>query len=298
MNDLDLVRLLGAEVPITDDLARLQARSRLRTLIDRETRVGTARSTERRRRRRASTLFTAAAALMLVAVFAVLPRGADYATADELFSDLSSVAERGSADPESTGEFFYTKSERATEQGEGAGSILVEGVREIWIARDGSGRIRDQSGDEVFQPGELPFIDTDNLPADADALLRMLRGGEVFGGAPPSDVDLLADIGSLLAETHPRPELRASLLDAAGRIPGVELVGDRTDAAGRAGIAVASADPTRRIELIFDPESAALLERSAVRAGDGEGQPDRLEYRITYEESGVVETVDERPVVP
>ena len=292
MNDLDLVRLVGQQIPPTDEESRQRARSRLMELVEAEAR-GAGRVPDIGRRWPRAAILGVAATLILIGILMVLPRGSGYATADELFADLRGVAVDGTSEPVGPSEFLYTRFEQVTEHGDGAGSTLIEGTREIWIARDGAGRIRDGSGDEVFQAGELLFIDTDALPADPDTLEAMLRQGEVFGGTPPTEVDLLADIGSLLAESHPRPELSAALFQVAGRIPGVELVGDRTDALGRKGIAVALADTRRRAELVFDPDSARLLERSAVRFGDN--GTEHLEYRITYERSGVVDSVEDLP---
>jgi hypothetical protein len=56
---------------------------------------------------------------------------------------------------------------------------------------------------------------------------------------------------------RPAPAVQAAVLEAVSRIPGVTLVPEATDAAGRHGVAVARTGDNYRQELIFDPKTYA-----------------------------------------
>jgi len=73
--------------------------------------------------------------------------------------------------------------------------------------------------------------------------------------------------GELLRESYLPPAQRAALFRAVKLIPGVELVAQATDAAGRSGVGVGFVDPKRgtREQLIFAPDTYRYLgERSFV----------------------------------
>ena len=69
------------------------------------------------------------------------------------------------------------------------------------------------------------------------------------------------------------PELTSALYRAAAKIPGVMLVDDATDAAGRHGVAIARLDETRgaRSEWIFDRKTFAYLGERTVQMLDVDG---------------------------
>ena len=69
------------------------------------------------------------------------------------------------------------------------------------------------------------------------------------------------------------PELTSALYRAAAKIPGVMLVDDATDAAGRHGVAIARPDETRgaRSEWIFDRKTFAYLGERTVQMRDVDG---------------------------
>ena len=168
-------------------------------------------------------------------------------------------------------------------------NALVPSVREIWIARDGSGRIRERSGKPVFLtaadraawlaagrpvieksgtaddrygPGGLHFEDLSSLPTDPKRLAETLRQRAALTDVPV-DVETFVIVGDLLRETIGPPAVRAALYQVAASLPGVQLVGRVTDPAGRAGIAVAMTSDYSgglvRHELVFDPRTSALL---------------------------------------
>jgi hypothetical protein len=95
------------------------------------------------------------------------------------------------------------------------------------------------------------------------------------------------------------PPLPATLYEVAARIPGVQLVGAVRDPAGRRGVAVALVDEQGiRSELVFDPETSALLaERDvlAERVPKPDAAPGTMIGHTTYLETAVVGSTSERP---
>jgi hypothetical protein len=197
------------------------------------------------------------------------------------------------------GQYAYTKSEGAyLNQQDRFGHFwgaLVRTTREIWIAPDGSGRIRQHSDTPVFLgPGDrarwkaagsppltelsetydrrfgrgglAPPLDIDGLRHDE--LLRLAADPNGLASAiralaeknsNPLGYEMLTIVGDILGESAAPPRLRASLYQVAATIPGIELVGTVKDRAGRTGVAVAANRDDLRHELIFDPKTAALL---------------------------------------
>lgn len=215
---------------------------------------------------------------------------------------LSALAEVAAAQPaEQTAPvagYRYTRSEGAhlvTVAGPNAPSfsVLVPRTRELWIAPDGSGRLRETAGQPIFLgerdrarweaagrpqvvftynrdfgPGELRYEDLSDLPTDPAALAAVIRQRATLPSGPPVDVEMFVIVGDLLRETAAPPALRAALYRVAARIPGVELVGSVTDRAGRRGVAVAKTTShfggKQRMVLIFDPATSALLAEERV----------------------------------
>jgi hypothetical protein len=182
-------------------------------------------------------------------------------------------------------------------------SVLVPREREIWIAPDGSGRIRESAGrprflsdaqraawvaagspqlpplaratNETFAASELHYFRSAHLPTDPKALRGLIEARKIPGiHEPPGEADTFEAIGEMLRETDLRPALRAAIYEVAAELPGVELLGEVRDPAGRRGVGVAFTDRRRgnRHELIFDPANSALLgEREVVVGGWSKG---------------------------
>jgi len=89
-------------------------------------------------------------------------------------------------------------------------------------------------------------------------------------------------VGDLLRESPASPALRKALWEVAARIPGVTLVGNVTDAAGRAGVAVRRGDQG----YTFDPETGRLLEESVGSSTAVAEAPGGSLYRATYLDQG------------
>jgi hypothetical protein len=207
-------------------------------------------------------------------------------------------------------------------------SVLVPHIREIWIAPDGSGRLLVKSGeprflgprdeetweaagrpeldrpgmsDESFGPGGLSYTNFSEYSTDPNELYDLIRK-KSEGHGPSTDAEMLVLVGDLLRETVAPPDLRAALFRVAARIPGVELVGEVTDPAGRPGIAVArtsdDAGFLERNELVFDPDTSELLAEREVlleRVDWIDADPGTVIGYAVYLNSGVVDSTSERP---
>jgi hypothetical protein len=186
---------------------------------------------------------------------------------------LSLVAARQpAAAPPGPGQFQYTSSvgtgEACTFAKHLYFCVRFKEQREIWVAPDGSGRLRGTQTDPVFPtakdrqqweamgktapplvgppsdekygPGGLSFGPTDlsKLPTDPVVLAEMISSRKIEGG-PPGPAEDFVQVGDLLRETAASPELRAALFKVAAGIPGVRNMGTVTDSNGRPGIAIA-----------------------------------------------------------
>lgn len=233
-----------------------------------------------RRRRLLSTAVaaTALAAIVATVVATVGPEGrlgAEPAAAQALLA-ASRVAGNQAAPLPAPGEYFYSRTrslELTTAVADGrAWSTLTPSTVELWFSLDGSGRVREVSGettlvgaedrsdwlaagspplqsgklrsDRRFGPGglsagrvaEADLARLAALPTDGEELAKEIRD-VVKDKGRPQDVGglMFQEIASLLANPAATPELRAALFDAASRIEGVEFLGRAKDRAGRVG---------------------------------------------------------------
>jgi hypothetical protein len=256
--------------------------------------AATRRALDRRRRRRvvlsALVGVAASAALVLAPTLDLLGRGpGGTASATETLLRAAGAAgdqQDGWADAP----YWHTVSEY---QDPGRGSTVYR--RESWQSRDGVGILVDQGvkdgetiglGPAAFPAGEkfLTWDELDALPTDPVVLDEQLRAG--IGETHDEDDALFVMVGDLLRESPASPELRRALWEVAARIPGITLVGDVTDAAGRPGVAVA-----RGIQqYVLDPDDGQLLEETYDL---GESL-----YRGTLLEQGPAETAPATPPLP
>lgn len=233
------------------------------------------------------------------------------------------------------GQFWYVRSRTAymtTAIGDRrAYSAITPSVREIWLGSTGGGRLNERGGKPVFlgerdrqrwRAAGSPSLTRDNvaslggspsivpfgsrtltfsqlrrLPTDADALYRRIRDAAGDAGPGPNQ-EAFTIIGDLLREAPVPPAVRAALYRATAGIHGVRLAGEVRDPIGRRGLAVAlQADHSRR-ELIFDPETSALLAEREVlvrRVKWIDAPRGSVIGSSTYLKSGVVDSTRERP---
>jgi hypothetical protein len=331
MSELDLVRAIAPDVSRPSADAWAAARAALLAHMDEET-----RPSRRRWTRWLVAAGVAVGAIALATAVVGLPTLRGEETASAASVALRQAAEVASEQPLppplQPGQFAYTKSVNAylattvETNSASAYSVLVPHVREIWLAPDGTGWLRERSGEPAFlsardrerwiaagrpsvgdETTELQIENDDapgapmvslTLPSDPDALYDDLEGKAAGHGSGLHE-EMFTLVGDALRETSATPAQRAALYEVAARIPGVELVGPVRDRAGRAGIAVAMRDEANRIRhtLIFDPETSALLgEEDIVLAGNALDYPEGTVIGFaTYLESAVVDAIKERP---
>lgn len=139
------------------------------------------------------------------------------------------------------------------------------------------------------------------LPTDPDALLaKIYKETEGQGNTP--DQQAFTTIGDLLVESYPPAELYSALFEAAAKIPGVVVVDDAVDAAGRHGVAVARLDETsgQREEWIFDKKSHVFLGERTVQVrknGGTEGllTPGTVVYTSAIMNRAIVDDMKQTP---
>jgi hypothetical protein len=194
----------------------------------------------------------------------------------------------------------------------GEGSLRFETRLRVstWVAQDRSGLRREEvlsseiseedrqawidAGQPTFElprtyryrPGAVPIHEVSRLPTDPEALLRVLRSGEVVE-RPPGDDQVFYVIGEILGQGVAPPELRSALFESAARLRGVTLVGSVEDPLGRGGTAVELAGADSRTRLVFDPDSAQLLSLELYEGSASEEM--ELRSWIAYHPTVVVE---------
>jgi hypothetical protein len=339
MDEIDLLRTLDADVAAPPVAAREAARRRLlasaASLADREARPRGSRLF----RRLGIGLGAAGLAVALVFSLAVwpvpfLPRSGPDAAAAEILRQAADAAARQPALPAtgyrhtSSVGAWMTYSMAATAVDPSGKPLANAGesykylqpvTREIWIAPDGSGRIRQSAGEPVFfsdqdraawvaagssadrslnadfGPGGLSYANS-TLPTDPVALRAVLLAQALLS-KNGTNVEMFVLVGDALRETVPSPALASALFQVAATIDGVESLGAMADRAGRPGLAVGiTGGPagfrTQRI-LIFDPATHDLLgeeERVVETTEDGIPAESVIGY-TTYLVADVVEAL-------
>lgn len=288
MDDLQLLRELGDETPLPDQASLAPARAALLAGI-------AERGPVRLRKRRSRFALVGASAIGLAAAVAatitLLPATQPAtggqamttatSTADEPVTDpvrlLAFAARAARADPSGPprpDRFVYTRSE--------AGGS----VREIWLSVDGTrdGLLKNPDSAPYRMPGcengqrdvfkdPAVVLGTEpcepspayrsNLPTDVDGMLAYLDANA--SGEPGSVNARGKDVLALINESMLPPLTRAALYEAAARVPGLTVVPDARDAAGRPGIGITwpvppgSSAQAKPVVIVFDAHTYELL---------------------------------------
>ncbi|WPW29872.1 CU044_5270 family protein [Streptomyces atratus] len=207
--------------------------------------------------------------------------------------DQISLAAAEVPDPKA-GQYVYIESKTANSYEKvvaGGSSLAIDKLhrRQIWMSLDGTkGWLIDPAvnespeGETLSLPdeqGNVPVATLNGpsydylakLTTDPDKLLQKIyKETEGQGNSP--DQEAFETIGDLLGESYPPARLYSALFKTAAKIPGVVVVEDAVDAAGRHGVAVARLDETsgERVEWIFDKKTHVFLgERSVQVREDG-----------------------------
>ncbi|MCJ0875835.1 hypothetical protein [Streptomyces sp. AP-93] len=163
-------------------------------------------------------------------------------------------------------------------------------IKTSWSGRNRN-VIQESEGDPVleFPPPEIhswlvggkdvTWDDLPSLPTDAQELRTRLTGGAAttlpgfFGGA-----------AQLLSRAPLETAVRSALFEVLADSPGLVLVGQVKDAAGRTGTAVEERSDERRVRMVLDPETGTLLEFGVYARGGPEGErPVVLETYLSAE---------------
>lgn len=149
--------------------------------------------------------------------------------------------------------------------------------RQVWLSADGSqqgllvepGKVSVTGGDQIpLDRNDKPSIADPtytyltHLTTDPKALLALVHDYvHRNGGGNGFDEETFTLIGDILRENLVPPKLSAALYRAAAMIPGITVLPDVTDAAGRHGVAAAWTDihTGARQSWIFDPNTLTYL---------------------------------------
>jgi hypothetical protein len=278
MNDLDVLAEFRAGTPGPDAAALAHARAAMFEAPSTATRRGSWPW--------ATAAGLAAAAVIVVAIVAVRPAppgaavGAARATS---VLQLAARQARGSTPLAPRGDqFLFIESVNALRQGQvgadGNPPLHTWGSRR-WVSVDRSQDVRERQRPNAFSgPWTKPVSIGQNLPTTtADRGLPTCTAPKWCTAEPAYLPDLPADVAGMRAFIHRRantpdsvgaafyqirvllertampPAQLAALYEAAATLPGLTVVPDAIDAAGRHGVAVAHASrPDYQDELIFD----------------------------------------------
>lgn len=199
---------------------------------------------------------------------------------------VSDTHGRGAGVPVGEDQFVYTRSVIRSNTGAFGGRprLNARRTRETWetqgtrpVLRTGTLR---ESGKGAALPGLLPVVGgvpigpgvfhptyrwLGSLPTEPGALLMAL--GKQMPGSfqdEPKEQALFDAIGAVVGQWMP-PSRTAAFHRAMAGIPGVRVVPDVVDAAGRHGVGVTRTEPgdPTRTEYVFDPRTGAYLGSNA-----------------------------------
>ncbi len=321
MDELDALKAFRANAPVPSDETLANVRAAL------ERTMATGQPGRRRWRFGVARVLApvSVAIAILVAVALASPlfglrEGQTNAAARQLRSLADVAAQQPAAAPLAEGQFAYTRSDNLqmnTSVNVDSGkpvTTLEAFTREIWIGADGSGRIhqvsQDPGGirtmDQQFGPGGLtPPLETNGFTEDElnrlaqdPAALAQAITTRASGTKNPVADESFVLVGDLLRESNAPAQLRWALFQVAAGIPGVDLVGNVADPAGRPGVSVAMTHNGVRSELIFDPKSSMLLaERQTLVApvADLDFPVGTVIGATTYLSSGIVSSTTATP---
>ncbi len=349
MDDIELIRKVYVAPGGESGAGREAARAALLARIEAADtpRRGTATRRPRRRMLVGAGAAAGAALVLAVALPLFLLGGGEDAVQPAVANPLQLAARAAAVQPQAAPgprQYAYTRSKDAyltifagprpgNPRAHISWSVLQPKVRKFWIAPDGSGRLRettgqpsflspaeraawvaagspplpksDQTFSEQFGKHQLSYLDFSSLPTNSKRLRRLIEARKVHGiGGPRGEAETFVLIGDMLRESYLAPALRAALYRVVAELPGVKLVGEVRDPVGRMGTGVAYTDRKRgtRHELIFNPRTSALLgEREILVAAKPNGlkaPPGTVFGYAAYLESRVVDSTGKAPGGP
>ncbi|WP_431960547.1 CU044_5270 family protein [Actinacidiphila sp. bgisy160] len=302
--------------------------------IDRDTISDARTSTARPRRRLLRPAMVLPVAAALTGVLVVTASGGDHTSAARRPSAAGPVKDNGASvtldriaaaamsrdvKPVKDDQFVYVEFLGRQNTGTVGGPVRLGalGKHEVWTAQGSgpttrTGWIRD-TGKDAVMPGELvPIVTTSpvpagldhptykwlaTLPTDPEALRALLYDQTEPWGDLSQDETVFRNVGELLRSTIMPPATASALYKVVEKIPGVTVVPDAVDAAGRHGIGITRKDPASatRDEWIFDKKTFAYLgSRSYMTTDKGTGGTADTLYGVdAVTASGVVDSPGE-----
>ncbi|MFE6287940.1 CU044_5270 family protein [Streptomyces sp. NPDC057877] len=149
----------------------------------------------------------------------------------------------------------------------------VDGTRKGLIRETGRGQWSMDPDPRKGEPGydvSTNYRHLSTLPTDADAMYDWLHRTAPEHSGQETNQAMFVLAADLIRGAIVPPEQSAALYRAVARIPGVTVVEDAVDAAGRKGVAIARQDPDNptRDEWIFDKETFEFLGERSVATDD------------------------------
>lgn len=244
------------------------------------------------RRRKPAIVIAAAgsAALAAAIVVILLPGNTPGASpaAVRLLAKIATTAARQPSPPVRDSQFWYIKSWVAYQSCNG-GSANAKCVldkpheRQIWqsvsdlcvtglLREDGQDTPLKFSSNYLHCPyrggvNDPTYRFLQSLPTDPHALLSLIE--RQMSGQQPPPQEAFTTVGDLLREAIAPPRVSAALYRAAALIPGVTVVADATDAAGRHGVAVAMTVGGVQYQWIFSKQTLRYLGERDINLANG-----------------------------
>ncbi|MFJ8009533.1 CU044_5270 family protein [Streptomyces fagopyri] len=171
--------------------------------------------------------------------------------------------------------------------------LIHEGGQNITLHNSGTGVVNPNGASQPARPGTVPQIAS--LSTDPDTLLKQIYTA-TRGQAPGNDAAAFNWIGETVSESIVPANTASAIWRAAAKIPGIVLVKDTTDAAGRHGEAIAHASNGERTEYIFDHNTHLFLgERSYLVKDTPEGKAGMLTGTSAVLSRAVVNKIGDLP---
>jgi hypothetical protein len=178
----------------------------------------------------------------------------------------------------------------------------------------GTESVTNRKGNALLGPPLIQGVsypDLPSLPTDPDRLLKVIydyQRKQVFEGWGGPSIwwpETFRTISGMLGNLLVPPELQAALFQAMAKIPGVTVVQDTVDAAGRRGMALALVDDQVRFEVILEKGTYRYLGLASIvtsdhddNVGDGTKLPMRkgqVLYRTARVALALVDGPHQRP---
>ncbi|MFE0474877.1 CU044_5270 family protein [Streptomyces sp. NPDC058947] len=186
----------------------------------------------------------------------------------ELLNRIATVAAARNAPEVRDDQYVYTLTQGTREvMDEGTDTFRRADWHAVDGAREGLARVTVLSGPSGKgtadmslgrDPNGTTYRELEELPTDADALHdRVWAATE--GQGPTHEEAALEMIGSMLQGATLLPEVDAALYRAAAMIPGVSVVEDAEDAAGRSGVGLAVGEGDDRDVWVFGEKDLRYL---------------------------------------